>query len=62
MPCAVANRSALPAVREPTAATSASGSRRRSLTKVLAMLPVFVLGLAAQRFLVRGLTFGAVKG
>jgi membrane-associated protein len=29
---------------------------------VLALIPVFVLGLAAQRFLVRGLTFGAVKG
>ncbi|BCB80847.1 carbohydrate ABC transporter permease [Phytohabitans flavus] len=33
-----------------------------SAAAVLAMLPVFVLGLAAQRFLVRGLTFGAVKG
>ncbi|SDL73529.1 carbohydrate ABC transporter permease [Nonomuraea jiangxiensis] len=33
-----------------------------SAAAVLAMVPVFVLGLAAQRFLVRGLTFGAVKG
>ncbi|GLX95168.1 carbohydrate ABC transporter permease [Herbidospora sp. NBRC 101105] len=33
-----------------------------SAAAVLAMIPVFVLGLAAQRFLVRGLTFGAVKG
>jgi multiple sugar transport system permease protein len=33
-----------------------------SAAAVVAMLPVFVLGLLAQRFLVRGLTFGAVKG
>ena len=33
-----------------------------SAAAVLAMVPVFILGLAAQRFLVRGLTFGAVKG
>jgi len=33
-----------------------------SAAAVLAMIPVFILGLAAQRFLVRGLTFGAVKG
>ncbi|GAA1844411.1 carbohydrate ABC transporter permease [Asanoa iriomotensis] len=33
-----------------------------SAAAVLALIPVFVLGLAAQRFLVRGLTFGAVKG
>lgn len=33
-----------------------------SAAAVLAMIPVFVLGLIAQRFLVRGLTFGAVKG
>jgi multiple sugar transport system permease protein len=33
-----------------------------SAAAVLAMLPVFVLGLAVQRFLVRGLTMGAVKG
>jgi multiple sugar transport system permease protein len=33
-----------------------------SAAAVVAMVPVFVLGLAAQRFLVRGLTFGAVKG
>jgi ABC-type maltose transport system permease subunit len=26
------------------------------------MVPIFILGLAAQRFLVRGLTLGAVKG
>jgi multiple sugar transport system permease protein len=33
-----------------------------SAAAVLAMLPIFVLGLIAQRFLVRGLTLGAVKG
>jgi multiple sugar transport system permease protein len=33
-----------------------------SAAAVLAMLPIFVLGLAVQRFLVRGLTMGAVKG
>jgi multiple sugar transport system permease protein len=33
-----------------------------SAAAVLAMVPIFILGLAAQRFLVRGLTFGAVKG
>ena len=33
-----------------------------SAAAVVAMIPIFVLGLAAQRFLVRGLTFGAVKG
>ena len=33
-----------------------------SAAAVIAMLPVFVLGLAVQRFLVRGLTMGAVKG
>jgi multiple sugar transport system permease protein len=33
-----------------------------SAAAVVAMVPIFVLGLAAQRFLVRGLTFGAVKG
>ena len=33
-----------------------------SAAAMLAMIPVFVLGLLAQRFLVRGLTFGAVKG
>jgi multiple sugar transport system permease protein len=33
-----------------------------SAAAVIAMIPVFVLGLGAQRFLVRGLTFGAVKG
>jgi ABC-type maltose transport system permease subunit len=26
------------------------------------MIPVFILGLGVQRFLVRGLTLGAVKG
>jgi multiple sugar transport system permease protein len=33
-----------------------------SAAAVLAMIPIFVLGFAAQRFLVRGLTLGAVKG
>ena len=33
-----------------------------SAAAVLAMVPIFVLGIAAQRFLVRGLTLGAVKG
>jgi multiple sugar transport system permease protein len=33
-----------------------------SAAAVLAMAPIFVLGLAVQRFLVRGLTMGAVKG
>jgi multiple sugar transport system permease protein len=33
-----------------------------SAAAVLAMAPIFVLGLAAQKFLVRGLTMGAVKG
>lgn len=33
-----------------------------SAAAVLAMIPIFVLGLAVQRFLVRGLTMGAVKG
>jgi multiple sugar transport system permease protein len=33
-----------------------------SAAAVIAMVPVFILGLLAQRFLVRGLTFGAVKG
>lgn len=33
-----------------------------SAAAVLAMLPIFVLGLAVQKFLVRGLTMGAVKG
>ncbi|MGH7903149.1 MAG: carbohydrate ABC transporter permease [Candidatus Dormibacteraceae bacterium] len=33
-----------------------------SAAAVLAMIPVFILGLAVQRFLVRGLTLGAVKG
>jgi multiple sugar transport system permease protein len=33
-----------------------------SAAAVIAMVPVFVLGLLAQRFLVRGLTLGAVKG
>ena len=40
---------------------------RRSLLAVsaaamLAVIPVFILGLLVQRFLVRGLTLGAVKG
>ncbi len=33
-----------------------------SAAAVLGMIPIFVLGLAVQRFLVRGLTMGAVKG
>ena len=33
-----------------------------SAAAVIAMVPVFILGLAVQRFLVRGLTLGAVKG
>jgi len=33
-----------------------------SAAAVVAMVPIFVLGLCAQRFLVRGLTMGAVKG
>lgn len=33
-----------------------------SAAAVIAMIPMFVIGLAIQRFLVRGLAFGAVKG
>lgn len=33
-----------------------------SAAAVLAMIPIFILGLAVQRFLARGLTMGAVKG
>jgi multiple sugar transport system permease protein len=33
-----------------------------SAAAIVALVPIFVLGLAAQRFLVRGLTFGGVKG
>lgn len=33
-----------------------------SAAAVIAMIPVFILGLGVQRFLVRGLTLGAVKG
>jgi multiple sugar transport system permease protein len=33
-----------------------------SAAAVIAMLPMFVIGLAIQRFLVRGLVMGAVKG
>jgi len=33
-----------------------------SAAAVLALIPVFILALAVQRFLVRGLTMGAVKG
>jgi multiple sugar transport system permease protein len=33
-----------------------------SAAAVVAIIPIFILGLAAQRFLVRGLTFGGVKG
>jgi len=33
-----------------------------SAAAVLAMLPMFIIGLLIQRFLVRGLAMGAVKG
>jgi multiple sugar transport system permease protein len=33
-----------------------------SAAAVVAMVPIFILGLSAQRFLVRGLTWGGVKG
>jgi multiple sugar transport system permease protein len=33
-----------------------------SAAAILAMIPVFILGLSVQKFLVRGLTMGAVKG
>jgi multiple sugar transport system permease protein len=33
-----------------------------SAAAVIALIPIFILGLLAQRFLVRGLTFGGVKG
>jgi multiple sugar transport system permease protein len=33
-----------------------------SAAAIVALVPIFVIGLAAQRFLVRGLTFGGVKG
>jgi multiple sugar transport system permease protein len=33
-----------------------------SATALIAVIPVFVLALAMQRHLVRGLTLGAVKG
>lgn len=33
-----------------------------SAAAIVAIIPIFILGLAAQRFLVRGLTFGGVKG
>jgi multiple sugar transport system permease protein len=33
-----------------------------SAAAIVAIIPIFVLGFAAQRFLVRGLTFGGVKG
>jgi multiple sugar transport system permease protein len=33
-----------------------------SAAAIVAIIPIFVLGLVAQRFLVRGLTFGGVKG
>lgn len=33
-----------------------------SAAAIVALIPIFILGLAAQRFLVRGLTFGGVKG
>jgi multiple sugar transport system permease protein len=35
---------------------------RSSAAAVIAMIPMFVIGLAIQPFLVRGLAFGAVKG
>lgn len=33
-----------------------------SAAAIVALVPIFILGLLAQRFLVRGLTFGGVKG
>lgn len=33
-----------------------------SAAAIVAIIPIFILGIAAQRFLVRGLTFGGVKG
>ena len=33
-----------------------------SAAAIVALVPIFILGMAAQRFLVRGLTFGGVKG
>lgn len=33
-----------------------------SAAAIVAIIPIFILGFAAQRFLVRGLTFGGVKG
>jgi multiple sugar transport system permease protein len=33
-----------------------------SAAAIIAIIPIFILGLGAQRFLVRGLTFGGVKG
>jgi multiple sugar transport system permease protein len=33
-----------------------------SAAAIVAIIPIFILGLGAQRFLVRGLTFGGVKG
>jgi multiple sugar transport system permease protein len=33
-----------------------------SAAAIVALIPIFILGLLAQRFLVRGLTFGGVKG
>jgi multiple sugar transport system permease protein len=33
-----------------------------SAAAIVAIVPIFILGFAAQRFLVRGLTFGGVKG
>lgn len=33
-----------------------------SAAAIIAIIPIFILGFAAQRFLVRGLTFGGVKG
>ena len=33
-----------------------------SAAAIVALIPIFVLGLLSQRFLVRGLTFGGVKG
>jgi multiple sugar transport system permease protein len=33
-----------------------------SAAAIVAIIPIFILGIGAQRFLVRGLTFGGVKG
>ena len=47
-------------IREPLSADAAT--RLSSAAAVLMSLPVILLVLSAQRYLVRGLTLGAVKG